>query len=64
MKEVKTKIAQAYRIPFSFLSTYYKKLELCSTAGLTCGVVLKHMRICRTEHCDMANWLFEWICHV
>jgi len=25
-----TKIAQAYRIPFSTLSTYYKKSELCS----------------------------------
>jgi len=39
MKEVKTKIAQAYRIPFSHLSTYYKKSELCSTAGLACGVM-------------------------
>jgi hypothetical protein len=39
MKEVKTKIAQAYRIPLSTLSTYYKKSDLCSTAGFACGVM-------------------------
>jgi len=38
-ERTKTKMAQAYRILFSTMSTYYKKLELCSTAGFACGVM-------------------------
>jgi hypothetical protein len=61
----KTKIAQAYRIPFSTLSPYYKEIGIVLNSRLCMwGDVLKHMRICRTKHCDMKSGLFDWICHI
>jgi hypothetical protein len=62
-KNERSEIAQAYGIPLSTLSTYFKNRDSIEQQASQGCNISKHMRIHGTRHGNMEYEPFEWFCH-